>query len=41
VIPRVLVFGVFIGAVLLGRRGVYGVLVCIVKMCGRGAWVGG
>jgi len=41
VIPRVLVFGVTIGAVFLARRGVSGVLVCIVDLCGRGAWVGG
>jgi len=34
-------FGVFIGAVFPCRRGVYGVLVCSVDMCGRGAWVEG
>jgi len=32
---------VFIGAVFPCRRGVYGVLVCSVDMCGRGAWVEG
>jgi len=40
-IPRVLGFDVFIGAVFPFRRGVYGVLVCSLDMFGRGAWVGG